>query len=649
MGKVKLINSPHGIAPFNEDNTNMLVNCIYTKGYNEDTHEYSDILYIILKNVKTGEKSLKQIEHPTVPIYFEKPEYREHSTAERYKELTKLDKKVVPYTDIAKYIADDWGPDATRLYQSLLRNDDRNAVKDMLLYPYVFGADYAPDIVFRNTWLQKYGITNSAHYKLDVAYSDIETSLLNTHAEPDPSRDVIDLDTITDDEKKECHTFLFLFETLLHVDNETEDERKYREYLYSEKIKTQQWVLNHISEVEAMIYEELSEDYPDFKFILHPFTDELEMIQSAFRFINKRAFDMCLYWFMRFDMNYISDRIVALGGSPKKVICPEDFPIKQAQYIFDTIHMDAKTNNDRFVCTSRTAYLDQMGLYIKTRKSGSEIRFSALNYIAEKEGVGGKKDYSEEGDLLRLSCLNYIKYIIYNIKDTLVQRDLENVIHDTATLQTNSYMNASPYNDCFKETVTIRNGQYYYYWLQGLVPGVNTNSIIESKRRREEEAELKRRGIDPKTYKQDNKFEGAVVGNVALIDNVGQEILGKRSNCYFKYSADMDMKAFYPYTNIINNISAPSMHFKVIIPVNIFNCCKDRYGRRGNFVYNGITDHQIVETNPDFFRKGNDISKEIMDNLTTDNPLSFCHKWLNLPTIEDISSIIEEEIKDESK
>lgn len=640
--------SPDGVAPYNEVHNQMLLNTMYEKGYDKESGEYTDILYIVTKNTDTNKKDLQIIKHPTIPVYFEKKEYRDHDYIKRSEVVEKLEEREIPYADIPRHSAEDWGEKGKALYDVFRTNKDNDAMNSLLLNPYIFGADYTPDIIYRVKWLERYGLSNTTHFKVFNGFADIETSLLNTRNECDPSRDVIDMVSIVNDATKEVHTFLFFFEDLLFLDGESNEEFNKRKELWEQKITTQRWILDHKEEATRTVHEFFQEEYPEFRFFLHIYTDELQMIRSFFQYVNDQSFDNVLFWNISFDMPYFIDRITALGGKPADIICPDNFPIKKVYFSKDYKHKEIKTNNDRINCTSMTSYICQQRVYVKTRRASKEYRFSSLNYIAEVEGVSGKLDHSDAGNLLNLSTKDYLRYILYNIKDVLTQHDIEHRTNDTLSLQVSSYMFATPYKDCFSNSVINRNAQYYYFeWLLGRIPGVNANAIEYNRKRKE----LMNRGIDPDEYekKHKEKFEGAAVGNVELISNVGKKILGQPSNCYFGASIDMDMKAFYPNGKIANNISPDTMIFKVQIRNDLFNNYVDKFGNRGMYRYRGITDRQLVESNKDFFFKDGDIAKEIMDNYSTGNVLAFGYKWLNLPSVLQMTKMIERDIKNGRK
>ena len=196
----------------------------------------------------------------------------------------------------------------------------------------------------------------------------------------------------------------------------------------------------------------------------------------------------------------------------------------------------------------------------------------------------------------------------------MLQVGIEKRTTDLETYYLGTYKNITPYEKQFKPTIKLRNVQYKSFLSQGLVPGENINSMYYATAKEDEDEE--------------STFEGALVGNPKLIDNFGDYLFGKRTNSIFKYSVDFDMSAFYPSTIRAMNIDASNLIFKMILDPTQYDV------RGGDIPYHGITDSQLVSINKDTFV--DDVSKEVMDNFQTGNILSTAHKWLNLPSVNDV-------------
>ena len=82
-------------------------------------------------------------------------------------------------------------------------------------------------------------------------------------------------------------------------------------------------------------------------------------------------------------------------------------------------------------------FTDQMVNYAAIRKGREELRSTTLNYIGQKELEDEKLDYSEDGNIKTVSYNNYLRYILYNIKDVLLQGGIEQATSDLETYYLN--------------------------------------------------------------------------------------------------------------------------------------------------------------------------------------------------------------------
>ena len=88
------------------------------------------------------------------------------------------------------------------------------------------------------------------------------------------------------------------------------------------------------------------------------------------------------------------------------------------------------------------------------------------------------------------------------------------------------------------------------------------------------------------------------------------------------------MSSFYPSTIFAMNIDPSTLIFKMILQPTQYDV------RGGKLPFNGITDVQLVEENSDSF--SGDVAKEVMDNFQTRDYISTGHKWMNLPSVNDV-------------
>lgn len=573
---------------------------------------FKDYLYIIWKDVTTEKKYLEIVEEPMMKIYFEKPEYRNHKYIKKYEKMEAVEEKAVKYKDILFSIADDIGPSAKAMLSDAFKSRNFSKAKELYLYPYVYGADYDITAWYRIQWMMK---NKCNEHKISYGFSDIEVDGYEVLGIPTPQECPVDLITIIDEMTKTSYTFALIGIECVEKDMtrmndfQKKKELKRRE-LYANRLEKQNYYSTHIDELKEEAHKMFDESYPGYEYNFYFYTDERQMIIHYFELLNTLKLDFMGWWNMRFDIPYLIERSKVLGLNPEDFMCDKEFPSKECWYKEDVRQFEIKNQADAFHLSSYTHHYCQMRSYAAIRKGASELRNNRLNYIAQKEIGDEKLNYTDSGNIKTVSYINYLKYVLYNIKDVLLQGGIEKATKDLDTLYITSYANVTPYESEFKPTVLLRNVFYYSLLQHNMVPGENPNMFVVS---------------------DDNEvsFEGALVGNPILIGDFGYLFFNKHSNSIFEYSIDMDMSAFYPNTIIEFNIDSSTLIFKAIIPGKQFK------PRGGELKYNGITDVQVVEENADNFQE-EDVGKELIDNYQTGNILFTGNKWLNLPSISDL-------------
>ena len=612
----------------NKENS-MLLDVQYVKANRKN--ETPDYLYLIWKDMDTEEKYMQAIKEPPVEIYFEKPEFRDHLYNKNYAKIETLDKKVVKAKDIIFAIADDMGDVGKQKLSNCFQTKNYQGLKEFLIYPYVYGADYDVRVWYRYKWMESFD--NSRPKILSKGFLDIEVDTLESPGFPDPAFDPIDLVTFTDITHNNSYTFILIGRECKpkDLDGMTYEERVKeleRRALYEERHKQEDYWLDHQDELLEKVHEKFDDSYPNMDYHFYFYKDERKMLVHLWQLINKLKLDFVGIWNISFDMPYMMDRMEVLGLDPKEVMCHPDFPVKECYFKKDTINFAVKNKSDFFHISSYTVFFDQMILYAAIRKGQAELRSNKLNYIAQREIGDEKLDYSEDGNLKVLGYKNWLRYFLYNIKDVLLQKGIEERTTDVDTYYVTSYQNITPYEDEFKQTKKLRNVQYLFYLRNNLVPGENVNGFMYNYESKESD--------DDDEDDDDVKFEGALVGNPLLIDNFGVKMFGKCTNNIFRFNIDFDMSAFYPSTIFAMNIDPSTLIFKMIINSNQYDV------RGGKIPFNGITDVQLVEENNDSF--AGDVAKEVMDNFQTRDYISTAHKWMNLPSVNDVYNMMVKEL-----
>ena len=472
---------------------------------------------------------------------------------------------------------------------------------------------------------------NDRQKPITKGFLDIEVDSYESTGFADPSINPIDLVTLIDGSTMTSYTFAlhgvdYKPKFYAKMDEETEIKEEERKRLYEGRTLQQQDFVDHVDDIEKEVHDLFDEDYGKLEYKWYFYNDERQMLIHLFQLIHKLKLDFISVWNINFDVPYMMERMTHLGLDYKEVMCHPDFPHKTCYFKKDTRNFEVKNKSDFFFCSSYTVWLDQMKNYAAIRKGREELRSFSLNYIAKKVLNDEKLDYADVGNIKTLSYKDYKKYFIYNIKDVLLQLGIENRTNDVDYVYTVSYLNATPYESIFKQTVKLRNTQYIRFLEMGYVPGENINTGSYEKSEDEEDEG------------QETGFEGALVGDPRLVLNVGKKRFGKRTNNIFDCSIDMDMSSFYPSSIIAMNIDASTLLFKVILDPNQFDVCG------GKLRFRGITDYSPIGANTAF--DYHDLSKEVFDNMQTGNVVNTMTKWFNLPTIEEMEDLIRDDMED---
>lgn len=611
--------------------TSMLLDVQYVRANRKENKP--DCIYTIYKDLQTGKKHVIPMENPKIPIYFEKVDCIDHRYPVDYMYKKNCTQKICKYTEIPFEIAKAMGEPGKKFLENVFETKNYKSLRMLNTYPYVFGHDYDIRTFYRFSW--KKNVSKDIIPDFTKGFMDIECDSFDVSGFPTPEKNPIDLVTVIDGKHKQSYTFALVNREYEPIKDGTsymknmgerakkiyEDKEKYRKEMYANRHQMEQEVLDDIDGFKEEIHREFDELFPGFEYNLYFYKDERQMLVHLFDMIHQISPDFMMVWNISFDIPYILNRMRALGLDPTDIICDAEFNNRVCYFKKDRKNFDIKNKSDHFEVSSKTVYVCQMENYAAIRKGREELRSFTLNYVARKELEDEKYDYSESGTIKTLAYTDYKKYILYNIKDVLLQYGIELCVEDIDSLYNKSYSNITPYENCYKQTVVLRNVQYDVYDEIDLIPGANINAILLQKDMDEH----------PEKYAKKKKkpdYEGALVGNTALIRNFGKRMYGKRTNYMFNFSIDMDMTAFYPSTIMVLNIAPSTLLFKATILANNYDV------RGGDIPFHGFTDVQLVETNLDSFN--GDISAEIFDNFQTGNILSTGHKFMNLPTVTEI-------------
>lgn len=566
----------------------LLINVIYHRPMKEN--DWNDFCSLILKDTKTGEKKVVTIEDPKMAMYIVKSEYRNYSYTPAYMKLDKCIPKMIKYKDVLDEIVEVAGDAGKDFKRNCLANNIA-ALKNLHKYPYVLGTDINYADYFRCEWALHYHNQN-VNMNISKTFMDIEVDSIDIQGFPSSGSCPINAVSLVDAVGKTVYVFL----------------------LRNDKNKQIAEFEDNIDNFKKECHKAFDESYGelDYRFFMYNENKEIILIQQLFALIHKLKRDFLLIWNMAFDIPFIIERIKVLGYDPRDIMCDPDFKVKDLYYRKDNFHYDFKTRNDSFTISSYTVFLDQMMQYIKIRKGRGELKSVKLNAIAKAELNDSKLDYSDEADIKTLPYVNYRKFVLYNIKDTLLLYGIENKTHDTDNIFARALVNGTSYQSLFSQTILLKNRTYISYMEQGYILGNNRNIDYSIKRDPAKEREEE---------KNREKYAGALVGDPKLNDYVGKEIFGRQSRWIFEHVVDMDASSMYPNIYIAHNIGQETMIGKLVL--DGFENLEHPQDPSESKIYDG--------------------GKMFIEALLTKDYSFIGENYFNLPKVEDIIAEIESE------
>lgn len=320
------------------------------------------------------------------------------------------------------------------------------------------------------------------------------------------------------------------------------------------------------------------------------FKNELALIKNYFDDINTDRPDYVTFWNARFDILTLWNRLKQLlAGSdltPEDIMCPEDFPLKRVIIRIDDSQEsqnDFTARTDVFNIYGYSVWIDMLPLYGNiTRPKGKKDSYT-LNAIGLEETGMSKEDLSAEDTDIKTAHLdNYSLFFKYGCIDTML---LALIVKNTGfinLLQTIVTLTHTRANKALTKTVCLRNFVNYFYNLMGYTIS-NNRCYIHN---------FDKTGIS-----------GAYVADPNLLDLIGR-INGIPSNKILDLVIDEDLSSMYPSILRALNISSSTAKYRIIV------------------------------------NKGaEDITKPFMEAYLSDDSVSYCTKYHNLPDYDEIYNL----------
>ena len=547
-----------------------------------------DTMTIVYKDNTTGKKGIEVIEKPNYVFYMLKNNIPTPKYDMFFTDMKNLDEIKCKYRDVNKAIAEkldqyEGTTKYTDLYKKNVRDGNYKANMDFQKSRRVFGSDIPINDFYRMRFAEQYKNTETP---VSRAYLDIEVDVkLSPTDFPTNGNCPINAISYFEHDTKRLFTFLLNQKDVNPKSNEfctTVDNREFNEEfkgflnetLGSEKVKD--FKLENI-QTKVLVYD-----------------DELTLLKDLFGYINYTKPDFLMVWNMSFDIPFIINRILALGGNPKEIMCIHDIsPLyENCNYIIDSDHEDFSTKGDYADITSYTVYLDQLIQFASRRRGGAQYRSYSLDYIGN-EMAGVQKLHYENiaANVMELPYNDYRTFVKYNMMDVLVQYCIEFKADDILYVFDKALLNCTEYKKVHRQTIYLSNRATIMFKNFGnYVLGNNLNKFKP---------------------KPTVKYEGAYVADPCKFgdkykDKVNGVPIMRASN-----AIDFDFTRLYPSITQEYNMAPNTEIGYIKIPDKIYEAenatHNEKYTRSGQFI----------------------------EDMTSECDIEFAHRWFNLASFKE--------------
>lgn len=559
------------------------------EGYNGVKTVYTpDTMTIVYKDNTTGKKGIEVIENPKYVFYMLKNNIPTPNYDMFFTDMKNLDEITCRYRDINKAIAEkldqyEGTTKYTDLYKRNVRDGNYKANMDFQKSRRVFGSDIPINDFYRMRFAEQYKNTETPVTRV---YLDIEVDAkLSPTDFPTNGNCPINAISYFEHDTKRLFTFLLNQKDVNPKSNEfcsTVDNRAFNEEfkdflnetLGSEKVKD--FKLENI-QTKVLVY-----------------NDELTLLKDLFGYINYTKPDFLMVWNMSFDIPFIINRIIALGGNPKEIMCIHDIsPLyEHCNYIVDPNHEEFSTKGDYVDITSYTVYLDQLIQFASRRRGGAQYRSYSLDYIGNEMAGVQKLHYENIADnVMDLPYNDYRTFVKYNMMDVLVQYCIEFKADDILYVFDKALLNCTEYKKVHRQTIYLSNRATIMFKNFGnYVLGNNLNKFKP---------------------KPTVKYEGAYVADPCKFgdkykDKVNGIPIMRASN-----AIDFDFTRLYPSIAQEYNMAPNTEIGYIKIPNKIYEAenaiHNEKYTRSGQFI----------------------------EDMTSECDIEFAHRWFNLASFKE--------------
>ena len=537
-----------------------------------------DYIALVYKDNVTGKKKYKIIKKPEYTFYTLKNKADRVNYNRMFIERDKVTPVTVPYLEVEKEIAKLTGNE--EFYATNIKNRNKALNNQLHTNPDIFYSDANIEDHYRFKFANTYG---NEIKKIKKGFFDIEVD--GKWAAGDfvlPGECAINCVSFYNEGTDTVYTYILRDERNPLIEK-FENEFKSGSFIYDE-------IRNFVIEAVGGMKQAKKYNLMNTKFQVNFYDDELYMIKDLFRNIHFCSPDFIEGWNSSgFDLPYIIQRIINLGGNPEEIMCDECWPIKAVKHYVDQKHLnELAERGDYTFISGLPVFLDQMIQYASRRKSkiGSYKSFK-LDDIGLKEAKVRKLDYHHiTNSVLELPWLDFKTFVLYNIMDVIVQKCIETKTNDLEYIFSKCVVNNTVYQKGHRQTVYLINRMCAEWYKMGYIIGNNCNRD------------------NPKPP----KYLGALVGDPLNTNDFSKMTINDRAIWICENLIDYDFKALYPSIMGEDNIAPNTQIGRIEIP---------------DKVYENENAYHIEESK--YSRGG-----EFIENLVSDDTIEYCHRWFHL-------------------
>ena len=553
-----------------------IMNAYYQYGMKiSETERMDDFIAIVYKDNKTGRKGYELISKPDYTFYKAKDNIiLDHNLL--FIEKDKVEPITVPYTKVTRKIAELTG----NLDYFNSNNQSGNRQENQKLHTLfnIFASDMPAEDHYRALFAKKF--TNNIE-KINKAFFDIEVDTRYMAGDfVAPGECPINAISMYDEQNDIIHTYLLRDKRNPLIEKFENDINSGR-FGYKQIKK---FITDAIGGEKQMIRFKFTKTKFDIRF----YDDEIELLKSFFSQVHTYSPDFIEGWNSSgFDLNYIIERIKALGEEPADIMCDQNWPIRIVKHFIDQKNLsDFAERGDYTFISGTPTWLDQMIQFASRRKSkiGSFKSFK-LDDIGKSTAKVKKLDYSHiTNNIAMLPWLDFVTFTLYNIFDVIVQKCIEQKTQDLEYIFSKCLVNNTSYKKGHRQTVYLANRMAKEFDNMGYIIGNNVNKWNE----------------------KPDKFLGALVGDPLHTNGYAKMVINGVPIFVCESLQDYDYKSLYPSIILEHNIAPNTQIGRIIIDEKVYAnenaYMNEKYSRGGEFI----------------------------ENLVTDNIIEFCKRWLHL-------------------